>query len=163
MRKQMVKTIHEIMKEDDRVVVLLGDVGVYGFKPIFDEFPDRIWNLGIMEQSMVSIAAGMAMGGKIPFVTTIASFLVLRALEQLKIDFVVQGLNGNFIGIDGFPKLGETHNCAEWVDVLDGIGLVYSYNYCTDIPDNAEELFDTSLRKNYAKDYPCYWSIRADR
>lgn len=99
--------------------LLLGDIGVYGFRNVLNKHHLRAFNMGVMEQSMVSIAAGMASEGIIPTLHTIAPFLVERALEQIKIDFGYQELAGNFVSVGAsfdYSALGCTHHCPS--DVL---------------------------------------------
>ena len=114
MRKQFAKSVLEIMDKDEKIVVLLGDIGVYAFKEVFEKYPTRCYNIGICEQSMVGMAAGLSMSGFIPIVHTIEPFLVDRAFEQIKIDFGYQELKGNIVGVDvseTAPNLGYTHQC----------------------------------------------------
>ena len=114
MRQQFPKTVLEIMDKDERVVVLLGDIGVHAFREVFKKYPKRCFNMGICEQSMVGCAAGLAMAGFIPIVHTIEPFLVDRAFEQIKLDFGYQELKGNIVGVDvseTAPNLGYTHQC----------------------------------------------------
>src|SRR6266568_1550695 len=124
MRKQFVKTVTDLLRQDNRVVLLLGDIGVYGFRDAFKEFPDRVYNVGILEQSTVSMAAGLAQAGMIPIVHTIAPFLVERAFEQLKIDFGYQRLPGIFVSVGGsydYASLGCTHHCPGDVALMQTI------------------------------------------
>ena len=119
MRKQFIKTIKDILYTDEKTVLLLGDIGVFGFREELKSIPSRAYNIGILEQSTIGIAAGMAKGGLVPFVHTIAPFIVERALEQLKVDFGYQGLNGNFISVGAsydYAALGCTHHCP--ADIL---------------------------------------------
>ena len=114
MRKQFIETVEAIIKEDERAVLLLGDIGVFGFRKIFETHKERVFNIGILEQSTISMASGMAMTGLIPIVHTIAPFLVERGLEQLKIDFGYQKLGGNFVSVGAsydYAALGCTHHC----------------------------------------------------
>jgi transketolase len=88
MRKQFTKTIEEIVATDEKSVLLLGDIGVFGFRNSLEKYPARAYNIGILEQATISMAAGLAKTGLIPIVHTIAPFIVERAFEQLKDDFV---------------------------------------------------------------------------
>ena len=100
MRQQMVRTLTEILEADERVVGLLGNISVSLFdKRLFNARPQRLYDVGIAEQAMVSMAAGLALDGLIPVVHTIAPFLTERAFEQIKDDFCYQQLGGNFISI----------------------------------------------------------------
>lgn len=114
MRNQLSKTLFNTMRIDEKIVVLLGDIGVYLFKHIFEEFPTRIYNMGICEQAIISFAAGLSKEGLIPVFYSIAPFVVERAYEQLKIDFGYQKLRGNFISVGAsydYAALGCTHHC----------------------------------------------------
>ena len=66
MRKQLVRTVTDILEKDPRVVLFLGDINVYGFRDAFQRFPDRVFNIGILEQASVSVCAGIAIEGLIP-------------------------------------------------------------------------------------------------
>ena len=91
-----------------------------GKKVIESKYPKAL-NIGILEQATTSFAAGLSKVGFIPIVHTIASFMVDRAFEQLKIDFGYQKLNGNFISVGGsydYAALGCTHHCPGDIAVL---------------------------------------------
>lgn len=148
MRKQFPKTVLDIMDKDDRVVVLLGDIGVFAFKDVFEKHPKRIYNIGICEQSMVGMAAGLAMAGFIPVVHTIEPFLVERAFEQIKDDFGYQELPGNIVGVDvskTAPNLGYTHQCPYAMQMMDFVKGMNAYE-----PADAED-FDKKFRIRYGK------------
>ena len=121
MRKQFARTAHEILNTNDQAIVLLGDIGVFGFMEAMRDHPDRILNIGILEQSTISLAAGLSIEGMIPIVHTIAPFMVERALEQIKIDFGYQRLRGNLVSVGGsfdYAALGCTHHCPGDVSIL---------------------------------------------
>ena len=86
MRKQFTKTLKEILYSDDKTVLLLGDIGVYGFSDELKNIPNRAYNIGILEQTTIGLAAGLSKSGLVPLVHTIAPFIVERALEQIKLD-----------------------------------------------------------------------------
>lgn len=70
------------MKIDESVCLLLGDIGVWGFRHVFlGNYSKRSWNIGICEQSMIGVAAGLAISGFTPIIHTIAPFMVERAYE----------------------------------------------------------------------------------
>jgi transketolase len=117
----MFKTISEYVRNDDRIIVMLADIGASGFKDLISEYPDRVLNIGIFEDAMISIAAGCAIKGMIPVVYGITPFIAERALEQLKLDFAFQGLGGIFITTGAsydFSKLGYSHYCPEDAAVI---------------------------------------------
>jgi transketolase len=109
------------MGKDDKVVLLIGDIGGWGLRTAFSKFPNRCFNLGAAEQSMVSIGAGMAKEGFYPIIHSISSFLLRRAYEQIYLDFGVQGLKGLFVGIGEYPKLGPSHICNEDTQLVENI------------------------------------------
>lgn len=146
MRKQFPLSVMEIMDKDDRVVVLLGDIGVFGFRDVMTKYPTRCYNIGILEQTMVSMAAGLAIAGFIPILHTISPFLVARAYEQIRDDFGFQQLKGTFVGVDVYitaPNLGLTHSCPEDTALMSHVP-----NMKTFTPETPEE-FDALLKENY--------------
>ncbi len=156
MRKQFVKTIEEIIARDKKLVVLLGDIGVFGFRNIFATHPDRIYNIGILEQATISVAAGLAKTGFIPLVHTIAPFIVERALEQLKVDFAFQQLGGNFVSVGAsydYTALGATHHCPADVGILKNIPGMEIV-----LPGTAQE-FDSLFKESYANGQPTYYRL----
>lgn len=143
MRRQFVTTVTKLLRQDERYVLLLGDIGIHGFQGAFSEFPKRVYNVGILEQATVGMAAGLAMTGLIPIVHTIAPFLVERAYEQLKIDFGYQGLHGLFVSVGAsydYASLGCTHHCPADVSLIENIP-----NFHIAVPGNQVEL-DVALR-----------------
>lgn len=114
-RKDIVDGIIPYFRKDDRYHLLICDMGFSVTDRLKKEFPDRITNCGIMEQATVGIAAGMSMAGLVPVVYSIVNFLVYRALEQIRNDVVLQGLNVKFIstGVNNYFKfLGPSHCCG---------------------------------------------------
>ena len=156
MRKQFIETLKQILNSDDKSVLLLGDIGVFGFRDELRNIPNRVYNIGILEQSTVGVAAGLAKTGLIPFVHTIAPFLVERSFEQLKVDFGYQKLNGNFISVGAsydYAALGCTHHCPGDVNALLGIP-----NMQIVTPGTSKE-FDYLLRNAYDNGYPTYFRL----
>ena len=115
-RSDIVNQLLPYVRQDKRIVLLVCDMGFGVTDQFSDEFPDRIFNMGIMEQGAVGIAAGMALSGLVPVVYSIVNFLVFRALEQIRNDVVMQNLNVKFIATgvnDYFKFLGDSHCCAQ--------------------------------------------------
>jgi transketolase len=109
MRRCFGKVINELAKKDSKIVLLVGDIG-YG---IFDDFrknhPKKFFNLGICEQSLIGVAAGMSLEGLKPWVYTITPFLIERPFEQIKLDIDQQEANVKLVGFADYPNLGPTH------------------------------------------------------
>ncbi len=156
MRKQLVNTVESILEKDNRLVLLLGDIGVFGFRKAFELFPERVYNIGILEQSTISVAAGLAIEGLIPVVHTIAPFLVERSLEQLKDDFCYQRLGGNFVSIGDsydYAALGCTHHCPGDVGILKNLP-----NMEIVLPGTPSE-FDILFNEAYSNQNPTYFRL----
>ena len=100
MRKQLIDTMSKTLEKNKETVLLLGDIGVHGFRHAKKKFPNRVYNIGILEQTTVSLAAGLKIAGFTPTVHTIAPFLIERAYEQIKVDFCYQGLGGNLVTVE---------------------------------------------------------------
>lgn len=149
MRTQFHHVIAKFLREREDLVVILGDIGVWAFRREMADFPQRVINYGIAEQSMVSFAAGIASRGLVPLVHTIAPFLTERALEQIKIDFGYQGLGGNLVSVGAsfdYLSLGSTHHAPADVQVISSVPRA-------DIaipghPDELESLFGGHLFDN---------------
>lgn len=155
MRKQFPKTIEEVIK-DDKVILLFADVGTYGFRNAQEQFPERVHNVGILEQSMVSMAAGLAMQGFIPVVHTINTFLVERACEQIKDDFGYQRLGGNFVSIGAsydMASWGCTHQCPGDIGILKNLPEIEIV-----VPGSASE-FDSLFKQSYSNGHPTYFRL----
>jgi transketolase len=147
MRKEFAAVMERELFQNPSSVLLLGDIGVFGHRESFKKFPNRVFNTGILEQSMVSLAAGMAIGGLTPTIHTIAPFLIERAFEQIKIDFGYQSLGGNIVTVGAsldYAALGATHHCPGDIGMMLNIPGAEIY-----VPGTAKEFsdqFDSSCR-----------------
>lgn len=100
--------------KDKKLVVVVGDISHGIFSKLRSNHPDRYYNIGIHEQSMMSVGAGLSKSGMIPVIHTIGSFLIERSYEQIKLDFGYQNLSGNLISVGSafdYSALGCTHHC----------------------------------------------------
>ena len=130
-RKAWAETIEALAAEDVRIVAVVNDsVGSSNLGGFQQKFPDRLINVGIAEQNMVGVGAGLANGGKIPFVSAAACFLTGRALEQIKADIAYAGFNVKLVGQSSgiaYGELGATHHSIEdfaWLRALGPITIV---------------------------------------
>lgn len=113
MRKAFADTMLSVGMEDEKLVVLVGDISHSILQPFAQACPGRYYNVGILEPTIVGMAAGLAISGLRPVVHTIAPFLVERAYEQIKLDFGYQALAGTFISVGGafdYSQLGCSHH-----------------------------------------------------
>jgi len=116
MRKALADTLLQLATDDERVILLVGDLGFGVFDQYKEQFPDRYINVGIAEAALVDIAAGLAMEGYRPVVYSIASFMTGRAFEQIRIAVNYQKLPVVIIGAGGgytYASAGPTHHAAE--------------------------------------------------
>jgi transketolase len=95
MRKQFRDTIMDLSTYDDKIVMVLGDVSVYLFNDFKEKYPDRFYNMGICENTLISVAAGLSSQGFFPFVHTIAPFVTERSFEQIKLDMCYNQFGAN--------------------------------------------------------------------
>jgi transketolase len=153
MRKQLVKTVESLLETNERLVLLLGDIGVFGFREAFKKFSNRVYNIGILEDATISLASGLAKSDLIPIVHTIAPFLVERSFEQLKVDFGYQKLSGNFISVGAsydYAALGCTHHCPGDIGILQNIPGMQIIS-----PGTSKE-FDALFKQTYNNQAPTY-------
>lgn len=110
LRKFFFDTLIDLAKKDKDIIFLTGDLGYSFFEPFQEKFPKQFINCGIMEQSMVGIAAGLALSGKKPYCYSTEPFLLYRALEQIRSDVSYQNLNVKFVGVSISGFVGFSHN-----------------------------------------------------
>lgn len=130
-RTAFAEQLIELARADERVVAVCNDsVGSSNLVAFRDEFPDRLINVGIAEQNMVGVGAGLANSGLVPFVCAAAPFLTGRALEQIKADVAYSAhpvvLCGMSPGL-AYGELGPTHHSPEdfsWLRPLPGLDIV---------------------------------------
>ena len=121
MRNTCLNMVHELAKQDPRVVYIGSDPGPGTLDKMKAEFPERFFIEGISEQNVIGMAAGLAMEGYIPYVNTIATFLTRRCLEQVAIDVCLHRLPVRLIANGGgmvYAPLGPTHTAIEDVALM---------------------------------------------
>ncbi len=153
MRKQFVATLTEIASADERVVLLTADLGFMVLEPFAQRHPDRFINVGVAEANMMSLAAGMAHEGFIPFCYSIATFASMRGYEQFRNGAVLHQLPVRIVGIGGgfaYGSAGPTHHALEDIALMrvqPGVGIV--------VPADDAQV-DRVLRDHYARPEPMY-------
>lgn len=131
MKDAFADTILEVGQRDDRLVVLVGDISHFVLQPFAQACPGRFYNVGILEPTIVSMAAGLASVGLLPVAHTIAPFLIERSFEQIKLDFCYQDLGGTLMSVGSafdYTTLGCTHHCYDdiaLISALPGTEIVY--------------------------------------
>ena len=114
MRKTFADTMLEVGQVDPKLVVLVGDISHFALQPFAKACPGRFYNVGILEPTIVNMAAGLSISGLHPVVHTIAPFLIERSVEQIKLDFCYQQVGGTLISVGSafdYSGLGCSHHC----------------------------------------------------
>ncbi|MBF9069739.1 transketolase family protein [Streptacidiphilus fuscans] len=122
MRDRFISTASALLDEDPRVAVVLADISAASFGAAAEAHPDRVVNVGIREQLLVSVTGGLALTGIRPIAHTFGSFLVERPFEQVKLDLGHQGVGAVLVSALGsydWPAGGRTHMSPGDVALLD--------------------------------------------
>jgi transketolase len=156
MRKQFKDTTFELAVRDERVVVILGDISHFLFMPFQEKFPTRVYNMGICENALISVAAGLSAQGFHPFVHTINPFLTERCVEQIKVDLCYNQFGANLVSTGAtfdYAWDGATHHSYTELAILRMLpGMEVTQ------PGSKKEV-DTLLRSQYNNDKPTYFRL----
>jgi transketolase len=124
-RNMFAEVLYDLAREDERIHIVVADISPAGSMAKFrDEFPHRFINVGVAEQSMIGICAGLALKGMRPFAYTIATFSLYRPFEMVRDDLCYQNLPVTVVGIGGgviYSTLGGTHYAQEDIAVAGAI------------------------------------------
>ena len=156
MRRSFGKIITELADRDEKIYVIVGDIGYRVFDEFRQKHPDRFINIGICEQSMIGVSAGMALEGLNPWVYTITPFLIERPFEQLKLDIDQQNVNVKLVGYSDYPTLGPTHTELNGKKLMQHFKNIKSY-----FPKNGEETQKVTYQA-YGKKGPAFISLKSD-
>jgi transketolase len=156
MRRQFKETATALAEKDDRVVVILGDISYYLFKDFQEKYPSRFFNMGICENTLISVAAGLSSQGLHPFVHSIAPFMTERSIEQIKLDMCYNEFSGNIVTCGAtfdYAWDGATHHA--WTDLatlrlLPGMEVIQ--------PGSVREV-DALMRARYDSKHPTYFRL----
>src|SRR3990172_2509623 len=133
MRREFGKVLLELAEKHPELILLSGDYesGVNDFK---QKFSSRYFNIGTCEQTIIGMAAGMAIEGLRPFVYSITPFILERPFEQVKICIDQQNVPVILVGYDDYPTQGPTHACLNAEKMAEMFHNIKSY-----FPKNSEE------------------------
>ena len=157
MRKEFGKIITELAEEDKDLVLLCGDIGYGIFDDFRQKFPERFFNFGICEQSMIGAASGMALEGLKPIVYTITPFLIERPFEQIKLDIDQQNVKVMLVGYADYPDQGPTHselNAPKLMSLLENTQSFF--------PKNSQET-RIFVKKAWKMRNPSFISLKKDK
>ena len=155
LRTIFVKKLMELAEKDDRIMLLNDDTGFHLFEDFGKKFPGSYINCGIMEQSYIGIAAGLALMGKKPYVYGIIPFCTMRCYEQVRNDVAYHNADVKIIGVGGlqyYKFLGFTHNVDfdEDIKIMEILPNMKIYT-----PSTTEEMKDVIL-ESYERKGPAY-------
>ncbi len=137
MRTTLADVASRLLDEDPSVAVVLADISAALFVDARRRHPDRVINVGIREQLLVSAGGGLALAGMRPIVHTFSTFLVERAFEQIKLDFGHQDVGGVLVSVGGsydMAEAGRTHHGPGDVALIDTLP-----GWTVHVPGHAEE------------------------
>lgn len=155
MRRAFGKALMEIANQDKRLVLLNGDVE-QEMGPFKEKWPEKFFNLGLTEQSMISMSAGMALEGLRPLVYSITPFVLERPFEQVKIDIDEQNLPVILIGYSDYPSHGPTHRPLDAKTLCKCFKNIKSY-----FPESYQEAYD-SIMEAWLSGKPSFISLKKD-
>ena len=155
LRRTFVNSLVELAKKDKDIILLTGDVGYSYFEVFIEKFPKQLINCGVIEQTIMGIASGLAFSGKKPYVYSIVPFVTMRCYEQLRNDVCYHKADVKLIGVEGnssYNFYGFSHNIEKNEDlkILKHLPNIKCY-----IPKTEEETKKIIL-KTYKKKVPTY-------
>ena len=156
MRRRFGEVISKLADEDEKIYVIVADIGYRVFDEFREKHPDRFINMGICEQSIISVASGMALEGLKPWVYTISPFLIERPFEQVKLDIDQQNVNVNLVGFADYPSLGPTHtelNAKKMMQLFRNIEAFF--------PKDGGET-ESVIMQAYRSESPSFISLKSD-
>lgn len=121
MRNHVIDRITEMAAENDRIMLLCADLGYNVVNNYMEKYPDRFLNVGIAEQNMASVAAGLAIEGNIVFTYSIGNFPTLRCMEQIRNDICYHNADVKILAVGGgfaYGDLGMSHHATEDIAMM---------------------------------------------
>ncbi len=132
LRETIISELMAMAEEGWNIQVLVSDsTSTSKVKPLQDKYPDRIINVGIAEQNLIGVAAGLSLEGFIPVTANAAPFLVGRANEQVKNDIAYSNSNVKMLGLNAgvsYGALGSTHHAIDDISIMMGFGNIEIYS-----------------------------------
>ncbi len=149
MRLTFVETLSKLARKDKNVLLISGDLGHGMLEPFIEEFPDQFINIGVAEQNMVGVAAGLAMTGKKVFVYSISTFATMRPYEQIRDDVCYHNLPVFVVGggsAFSYSLLGCTHFPIEDLGIMSIIPNMAVFS--PGDPTEVEALVEAAYKRN---------------
>ena len=153
MRNHVIDEITRMAKDDQRIMLVTADLGYSVVERFEEQFPDRFINVGIAEQNMTAVAAGLALEGNMVFTYSIGNFPTLRCIEQIRNDVCYHNANVKVLAVGGgfaYGDLGMTHHATEDVAMMRSLPNMRVF-----VPADAIEAVEC-LREAVKHDGPAY-------
>lgn len=159
MRRAFIRTLVDLATEDERILLMTGDLGYMAIEPFAERFPRRFFNVGVAEQNLVGLATGLSESGYIPFLYSITTFVAMRAYEFIRNGPLAHGLPVRIIGIGGgfeYGHAGVTHFG------VDDIGVMRLQPALRVIAPADHEQAASALRATWQLEGPIYYRLGKD-
>lgn len=156
MRNSLVSTFCEEAKNNQDLVFVTADLGYNVLTKIIEEYPNQYINVGICEQNMTSVAAGLALSGKCVFTYSIGSFSTLRCLEQIRNDVCYHNANVKIVALAAgfsYGPLGMSHHATEDIGAMRAMPNLTIFSPCDPIETKAVTKAAINIKT------PCYIRI----
>lgn len=153
MRNAVIDELERMAEADERISVITADLGYSVLESFAERFPNRFFNVGISEQLMSSVAAGMALCGNIVFTYSIGNFATLRCIEQIRNDICFHNANVKIIAVGGgmsYGQLGMSHHATEDIAMMRSLP-----NMRVLVPADPDEAL-AAIRYAIQTEGPCY-------
>jgi transketolase len=158
-RRAFIRTLVDLANEDERILLMTGDLGYMAIEPFAERFPRRFFNVGVAEQNLVGLATGLSESGYIPFLYSITTFVAMRAYEFIRNGPLAHGLPVRIIGVGGgfeYGHAGVTHFG------VDDIGVLRVQPALRVIAPADHEQAAAALRATWQLDGPIYYRLGKD-
>ena len=153
-RRIFIDTLIELAKKDDKIVLIIPDVGFNYIEQFQEIFPNRFFNFGVTEQSCILIATGLALSGYKPYIYSMTNFVLFRPYEMVRNGIVKHNANVKLIGVKGCEKykfLGFSHNLSYPTEDLDTCKVIGLRGYAPQL-----EGVKNTILATYREDMPSY-------
>jgi transketolase len=158
-RRAFIRTLVDLAEDDNRILLLTGDLGYTVVEPFAERFPTRFFNVGVAEQNMLGLATGLAESGYVPFVYSMATFVVLRAYEFIRNGPVAHRLPVRIVGVGGgfeYASAGFTHFG------VDDVAVTRVQPGLTVVAPADHEQAASALRATWRQEGPIYYRLGKD-
>jgi len=155
MRKELSASLLKLSKLNKSFVFLTGDLGFMAFEELESSLGERFVNMGVSEQNMISVAASLAYDGFLPFVYSIAPFIINRPFEQIRNELGLHNMPVKIIGNGGgygYGIMGSTHHCLEDIALMRSVQnmKIFVPTYTDDV-EEVLQLMITDKHPNYLR------------